>query len=115
MAPDRELLTTESAVTAPRRSKSASLKAHVLVKPDADAGANHVLLKRFLAMAQRYRSEGNLQGAMELYWDLAEDHPGTPEAKAANATLLELAADYERNAAPHMARSIYKRLLTEAG
>lgn len=78
-----------------------------------DAGANHVLLERLLAMAQRYRCEGKLREAMELYWELTEDHPETAEADAASAMLLELAASYECNDAPHMARSIYERLLVD--
>ena len=81
----------------------------------AGAAASHALLGRLLAMAQRYRSKGNLGQAMELYWELAEDYPGTPEADAASVMLLELAASYERNEAPHMARSMYERLLGMEG
>ncbi len=113
MARDSDSLMMESGVTAPRRGKSASLKAHIPVKLEAHAGANHVLLERLLSMAQRYRSEGNVREAMGLYWKLAGDHPGTAEADAAGAMLLELAASYERNDAPHMARSIYERLLAD--
>ncbi len=113
MAPNSATLITESAVTAPRRRKSASLKAQVLVKPEPDAGASHVLLERLLAMARRYRNEGKLREAMELYWELAEDHIGAPEAGVASTVLLEMAASYERSEAPHMARSIYKRLLDQ--
>jgi len=105
---------TEADTGAPRSRKPAVSKARSSVKPKTDTVVNHVLLERLLAMAQRYRSEGNFREAMGLYWELAEDHPGTPEADAASATLLDLAANYERNAAPHMARSIYKRLLAEA-
>lgn len=97
MASHSNALTTKSGRTAPRRSKPASLKAHLPVKPEANAGANHVLLEQLLAMAQQYRSEGNLRGAMDLYWKLAEDHPGTAEADAAKARLLELAAKYKRD------------------
>ena len=94
-------LMTESDATAPSGSKH--------------AGASQALLGRLLAMAQRYRGEGNLREAMELFWELAENHPGTAEADAAGATLLELAASYERNAAPHMARSMYERLMGMEG
>ena len=62
-------------------------------------------------MAHRYRSEGNLRQATELYWTLVEDYPGTSQADAARAVLLELAEGYERNEVRRMARSIYKRLL----
>ena len=101
----------ESAASASRKNKRTALRAHVPVKPEVSAGANQVLFGRLLAMAQRYRSEGKLQEAMDLYWELAEDHPGTPEADAAKAVLLELAASYEREGARHMARSMYERLL----
>jgi len=71
---------------------------------------NQALLGRLLAMAHRYRSEGNLRQATELYWTLAEDYPGTHQADAARAVLLGLADGYERNER-HMARSMYERLL----
>ena len=78
---------------------------------EAGAAANQALIGRLLAMAHRYRSEGNLRQATELYWTLVEGYPGTPQADAARAVLLELAEGYERNEARRMARSIYKRLL----
>ena len=80
------------------------------VKPEAGAAANQALLGRLLAMAHRYRSEENLWQATELYWTLAEDYPGTPQADAAKTILLGLADGYERNER-HMARSMYERLL----
>lgn len=103
----------ESAASAPVKDKRTVLKARVPVKPASSAGANQVLFGRLLAMAQRYRNEGKLQEAMDLYWELVEDHPGIAEAGAANAVLLDLAANYERDEAPHMARSIYERLLAQ--
>ena len=106
---------TTSGASAARRSKPAVLKAGGPAKPEADAGANQMLLKLLLAMAQRYRCEGKLREAMDLYWELVEDHPGTADAGAAKAVLLELAASYERNDASHMARSIYERLLDGGG
>lgn len=69
------------------------------------------VLDRLLAMANAYRSEGHHRQAMELYWELAEDHPGTPQFDVARTVLLELAAAYERQGARRMARSIYERLL----
>lgn len=100
----------EPTSTTPNRNKSTDVKALGPAKPP-DVGANHVALERLLAMAQRYRSEGKIQVAMELYWQLADDHPLTDEAAAAKAMLLELATRYERNGSPHMARSIYERFL----
>ena len=111
MESDRNSLVMGSSGVTPRRSKPAALRVRGPVKPEAGTGANQALLGRLLAMAQRYRSEGNLGQAMDLYWELAEDYPGTPEADAASVMLLELAASYERNEARHMARSMYERLL----
>src|SRR3972149_2410790 len=105
----------EPGVTASRKSKPAALKVRSPVKSEADTGANQALLVRLLAMAHRYRSEGNLGQAVELYWKLAEDYAGTPQADAARAMLLELATSYERDGARHMARSIYERLLDVRG
>jgi hypothetical protein len=72
----------------------------------------HVLLQRLLGMAQGYRAEGDVRTAMDLYWLLAEEHQETRQAAMAKEVLLEMAAGYERRRAPHMARSIYERLLT---
>ncbi len=115
MTSNSDSMMTESGASAARRSKPAVLKAGGPAKPEVDIGANHMLLERLLAIAQRYRGEGKLREAMELYWELTEDHPGNAEADAASAMLLELAASYERNEAPHMARSIYERLLDGGG
>ena len=115
MESGRNSLMMESRATAPGCGEPAALNADGSVKLEAGAAANQALLGRLLAMAQRYRGEGNLREAMELFWELAENHPGTAEADAAGATLLELAASYERNAAPHMARSMYERLMGMEG
>ncbi|MBI3056169.1 MAG: hypothetical protein HYY77_19325 [Betaproteobacteria bacterium] len=115
MESDGDSLILEPDVTAPRRSKPAALKVRSSVKSGAEAGADQALLVRLLAMAHRYRSEGKLGQAVELYWKLAEDYAGTPQADAARAMLLELATSYERDGARHMARSIYERLLDVRG
>ncbi|MBI4720316.1 MAG: hypothetical protein HY770_03655 [Chitinivibrionia bacterium] len=104
-------LIMESGAAAPGSGEPAARGAGGPVKSGAEAGANQALIDHLLAMAHQYRSEGNLRQATELYWTLAEDYLGTPQADAARAALLELAAGYERNEARHMARSIYKRLL----
>lgn len=104
-------LMNESGATAPGGRVPAALEADDSVKSEADVAANQVLLERLIAMAHSYRSEGNPRQARELYWALAENHPGTPQADAAREALLEMAASYGRNEARHMARSIYERLL----
>lgn len=72
---------------------------------------DQAVLARLLVMANAYRSEGLYRQAMELYWELAEDYPGTPQSDAARAVLLEIALGYEGSGVRHMARSIYERLL----
>ena len=115
-ATDSDLSTAAADTGVRRRSKPAAAKTGGATSPAVLTGAKLMLLDRIFAMAQRFRSEGKLREAMELYWELAEEQPGTAEANAAGAMLLELAAGYERNEAPHMARSIYQRLMaTGAG
>lgn len=67
-------------------------------------------LDHLLAMAHRYRSEGSLWQAMEMYWRLSEDHSETAQALEAQESLLELAEAYERDDARHAARAVYERL-----
>ena len=114
-APDSDLSTAAADTGVRRRSKPAAAKTGGATSPAATpaalSGAKLMLLDRIFAMAQRFRSEGKLREAMELYWELAEEQAGTAEADAASAMLLELAAGYERTEAPHMARSIYQRLM----
>lgn len=69
------------------------------------------ILERLFAMAQRYRSEGNLRRATEMYWTLAGDHADTPQAESAKAELLLMAEGYERAGNLHMARGMYERLM----
>ena len=70
------------------------------------------LLERLFAMAQRYRKEGSLRQATEMYWTLVSDHADTPQADAAKAELLALAEGYERAGNQHMARGMYERLMS---
>ncbi len=73
--------------------------------------AVHRSLDHLLAMAHRYRREGNLRQAMEMYWKLLEDHPGTAQSLEAQESLLELAETYDRDNARHTARAVYERIL----
>ena len=83
-----------------------------IVTERSSAWENDVLLHRLLAMARGYRDGGDVRTAMDLYWLLAEEHQETRQAVTAKEVLLEMAAGYERRRAPHMARSIYERLVT---
>ena len=70
-----------------------------------------IMLERLFAMAQRYRNDGNLRQASEMFWTLVQDHPDTQQAEDAKAELLLLAESYERAGNQHMARSMYERLM----
>jgi hypothetical protein len=76
-----------------------------------DSAVTGRMLDRLLGMAHRYRSEGNLRQAMEMYWALLENHPGTAQAQGARVSLLDQAEAYERDGARHVARAVYERLL----
>lgn len=71
----------------------------------------HAVLARLLVVAQAYRTEGSVWNAMDLFWKLAEDFPGTQQATEAQKILLEIASKYERDGARHAARTIYERFL----
>ena len=73
--------------------------------------AGPTMLERLFAMSLRYRKEGNLRQASEMFWTLVQDHPDTPQAEAAKAELLLLAESYERAGNQHMARGMYERLM----
>lgn len=68
-------------------------------------------LDHLLAMAQRYRGEGNVRQAMEIYWMLSEEHSDTAQGQGAQERLLELAHVYESDGYRHQARAVYERLL----
>lgn len=69
------------------------------------------VLSRLLRMAETYRAAGNLRQALEMYFELVEQHPLSGEATMAGDILLEVAEDYEENGEFHSARSIYERML----
>ncbi|MGO9773919.1 MAG: hypothetical protein ACLPSW_31095 [Roseiarcus sp.] len=88
--------------------QSAARSAH---GQEGRSDAIHRSLDHLLAMAHRYRREGNLRQAMEMYWMLSEDHSGTAQSLEAQKSLLELAEAYEHLDARRTARAVYERLL----
>lgn len=106
-------LVEEHAETPQADTARAELSA--LAEGFASAAASQTMLERLLAMAQRYRKEGNYRQATEMFWTLIEEHSETPQAEAAKAELLALAEGYERAGNQHMARSMYERLLDLEG
>lgn len=107
-----ERTTVEPAAKAPERVEAAGVaQVGRTLASEETRPVDRAVLERLLAMANACRSEGRHRQAMELYWELAEDYPGTPQSDAARAVLLDLASGYEDSGARHMARSIYERLL----
>lgn len=69
------------------------------------------LLGRLLKIADGYRAENALHQATSIYFELAENHPGTPEATDAVERLLEIGERYEQEGEVRQARSLYERML----
>jgi hypothetical protein len=78
---------------------------------ESDATINSKMLDQLLGMADRYRGEGHVRQAMEMYWALVDQHAGTAQAKSARLGLMGQAQTYEQQGARHVARAIYERLL----
>jgi hypothetical protein len=69
------------------------------------------VLSRLLAMADSYVRAGSLRQAMEMYFELYNSHPDTPEASLAEKRILEVARRHEEDGELHSARAIYEQLL----
>lgn len=108
---DKGAPVVESVAVATGTDDSPRLEAGGTATKEANSVASQTMLERLLAMAQRYRKEGNYRQTTELFWMLVEEHSETPQADAAKAELLALAGGYERAGNQHMARSMYERLL----
>lgn len=69
------------------------------------------LLGRLLKIADGYRAENALYQATSIYFELAENYPGTPAAYDGLERLLEIAERYEQEGKVRQARSLYERML----
>ena len=69
------------------------------------------LLTRLLKIADSYLRENAFRQAIEIYFELVEKHPNTPEAEQARQRLAEIGEYYERWGEFRQARSLYERLL----
>lgn len=65
---------------------------------------------RLLAMADDYLRSGSLHQAIEMYFHLMGECPGTAEADQAEERILEVADYHERAGEMRLARAIYERL-----
>jgi hypothetical protein len=62
-------------------------------------------------LAEQHRSRGALRQAVGLYFEIAEEHPGTDQGVQARERLMEIADRYETGGESRQARGIYQRLL----
>jgi len=69
------------------------------------------VLARLLRMADGYRRAGAPNQAIEMYFELVEQHGDSPEGRKAHAGLMELCDEYERAGKLRQARALYERLL----
>jgi hypothetical protein len=67
-------------------------------------------LDDLLALAQRYRHQGDPRQAEDILWKLVQDHAETLQAEIAKNSLMLMAHEYERDGCAHAARAIYERL-----
>ena len=104
---DRRLEPAAESIDRPERAVAASDEATA----QNETHSPTLLLTKLLQMADRYRAENSLRQAMSIYFELAEDHAGAPEAYDALERLLEIAMQYENGGEMHQARSLYERLL----
>jgi hypothetical protein len=65
---------------------------------------------KLLAMADGYLRAGSLRQALEMYFDLMDGYPDTPEARQAEERTLEVAYRHEQMGEMRLARAIYERL-----
>ncbi len=69
------------------------------------------VLARLLRMADGYRRSGAPHQAIEMFFELVDDHGETPEGIAARERLMEVCEQYEQEGKMRQARSLYERLL----
>jgi hypothetical protein len=68
-------------------------------------------LARLLAMADAYLRAGSLRQALEMYFELYNSHPDTPEGVQAEHRILKVARRHEDDGELHSARAIYEQLV----
>ncbi len=69
------------------------------------------VLARLLRMADGYRRSGQPYQAIEMYFELVDDHGETQEGLQAREHLMAVCEQYEREGKMRQARALYERLL----
>jgi len=80
--------------------------------PKAPPSLASQVLSRLLRMGDDYHRNQSPHQAIEVYFQLAENHDETLEGKEALSRLMGIADEYQRTGNSHMARSLYDRLMT---
>ncbi|MEI7703338.1 MAG: hypothetical protein WCK73_01925 [Deltaproteobacteria bacterium] len=75
------------------------------------AAPSSPVLARLLRMADAYRRSGAPHQAMEMYFELVEEHGETPEGILSRERLMAICEQYEQEGKMRQARSLYERLL----
>lgn len=97
--------TSEARMTLPELSADEVRPTSLPASPESS------VLSRLLRMADNYRSANMLRQALEIYWDLAENHSSTPEAQQARQRLLAICEWYETQGKLHHARAMCQRMM----
>ena len=79
--------------------------------PAPPAPPSSPVLARLLRMADGYRRSGAPHQAIEMYFELVDQHGETAEGITAHARLMDLCEQYETEGKMRQARSLYERLL----
>ncbi|MEI6226516.1 MAG: hypothetical protein WCS72_17355 [Deltaproteobacteria bacterium] len=69
------------------------------------------VLARLLRMADGYRRSGQPYQAIEMYFELVDDHGETPQGIQAREHLMAVCEQYEQEGKMRQARALYERLL----
>jgi len=77
----------------------------------APAAPPNPVLARLLRMADGYRRSGQPYQAIEMYFELVDDHGETPQGVQAREHLMAVCEQYEQEGKMRQARALYERLL----
>ncbi len=96
---------------APAVSRGPHSASAAVAVAEAPVASSSRILDRLVAMADAYLDEGSSYQALEMYFDLVNSYPDTPQADLASERVLEVARRHELAGELRQARSIYERLL----
>ena len=89
----------------------ASAETRMPIALEQDRAPRSRVLSRLLAMGDKYFQAGSIRQALDMYFDLARNHPDTPEASQAEDRIFDVARVHEENGELHLARAIYEQMI----